>query len=154
MIHHRLSTGTTTNTPLVSISHPLRPLFLTPTPTGAYGKFGPGQFSNLYSALLCPTADSRFHFVGEAVSAHHGWIVGALDSAHRAVINFLRRFDLKEAEDKLAKIAWLGSPPDELDKETAVKQVILGQVVPEKRMEARVAIENGKRADSVADGGS
>ena len=70
------------------------------------------------------------------------------------MINFLRRFDLKEAEDQLAKIAWLGSPPDELDKETAVKQVILGQVVPEKRMEARVAIENGKRADSVADGAS
>ncbi|KAK3179055.1 hypothetical protein OEA41_001194 [Lepraria neglecta] len=121
--------------------------------SGAYGKFGPGQFSNLYSALICPTADSRFHFVGEAVSAHHGWIVGALDSAHRAVINFLRRFNLKDAEDRLAKIDWLGNPPDELDKETAVKQVILGQVLPKRRMEARVDIENGKNADAVADGG-
>ena len=65
----------------------------------------------------------------------------------------MRRFNLKDAEDRLAKIDWLGNPPDELDKETAVKQVILGQVLPKRRMEARVDIENGKNADAVADGG-
>lgn len=60
----------------------------------------------------------------------------------------MRRFNLKDAEDRLAKIDWLGSPPDELDEETAVKQVILGQVLPKRRMEARVDIENGKKVDA------
>ena len=112
--------------------------------SGAYGKFGPGQFSNLYCALSCPTADSRFHFVGEAVSAHHGWIVGALDSAHQAVINFLRRFNLKEYEDKLKKIAWLQPEPDEIDKETSVMKVILGLMKPDMRLEVRAGAEKEK----------
>lgn len=112
--------------------------------SGAYGKFGPGQFSNLYCALSCPTADSRFHFVGEAVSAHHGWIVGALDSAHQAVINFLRRFNLREYEDKLRKIDWLQPEPDEIDKETAVMKVILGLMKPDTRLEVRAGAEKEK----------
>ena len=112
--------------------------------SGAYGKFGPGQFSNLYCALSCPTADSRFHFVGEAVSAHHGWIVGALDSAHQAVINFLRRFNLKEHEDKLRKIQWLQPEPDEIDKQTAVMKVVLGLMKPDTRLEVRAGAEKEK----------
>ena len=112
--------------------------------SGAYGKFGPGQFSNLYCALSCPTADSRFHFVGEAVSAHHGWIVGALDSAHQAVINFLRRFNLKKYEDKLKTIDWLKPEPDEIDKETAIMKVILGLMKPETRLEVRAGAEKEK----------
>ncbi|KAK4692741.1 hypothetical protein P7C71_g4523, partial [Lecanoromycetidae sp. Uapishka_2] len=112
--------------------------------SGAYGKFGPGQFSNLYTALTCPTADSRFHFVGEAVSAHHGWIVGALDSAHQAVINFLRRFNLKYYEDKLASIKWLQPIPDEIAKETAIKKVVLGLMDPDERLKARSAVEKEK----------
>lgn len=117
--------------------------------SGAYGKFGPGQFSNLYPALTCPTADSRFHFVGEAVSAHHGWIVGALDSAHQAVINFLRRFNLHEYEKKLADIPWLQPTPDEIDKETAVKKVILGFLDPGRRLEARRHVEAAKSDSDV-----
>ena len=112
--------------------------------SGAYGKFGPGQFSNLYCALSCPTADSRFHFVGEAVSAHHGWIVGALDSAHQAVINFLRRFNLKEYEDKLKKIDWLLPEPDDIDKETAIMKVVLGLMKPDTRLEVRAGAEKEK----------
>ena len=115
-----------------------------PFTSGAYGKFGPGQFSTIYSALNCPTADSRFHFVGEAVSAHHGWIVGALDSAHQAVINFLRRFNLVTYEEKLKKISWLGGEPDEIDKETAVMKVVLGLMKPETRLEARAGVEREK----------
>ena len=129
---------------------------------GAYGKFGPGQFANLYPALLCPVADSRFHFVGEAVSAHHGcvsssqkykysftnsqkrWIVGALDSAHRTVINFLRNFGLYEFEEKLKTFEWLGPPPDEISEQTSWRQVLLGRIHPDKRLAARVAIEKAK----------
>ncbi|CAH0057797.1 unnamed protein product [Clonostachys solani] len=65
-----------------------------PNSAGAFALFGPGQFSNLYPYLSRPTADSKFHFVGEAASVHHAWIVGALDSAYSAVYKFLYRFKL------------------------------------------------------------
>lgn len=84
-----------------------------------------------------------------------GWIVGALDSAHQAVINFLRRFNLKEYEDKLAKLKWLGKVPDEIDRETSIKKVVLGQVVPEDRLKARSAVEQGKtEVLDLVDGGT
>ena len=112
--------------------------------SGAYAKFGPGQFSNLYPAITCPTADGRFHFAGEAASAHHGWIVGALDSAHQTVINFLRRFNLKEAENKLKEIDWLQPEPDEITKEAAVMKVVLGLMKPDDRLKVRAAVEKEK----------
>ena len=112
--------------------------------SGAYAKYGPGQFSNLYPALTSPTAGSRFHFAGEAASAHHGWIVGALDSAHQAVINFLRRFKLKKYEDELKEIPWLRPEPDEIDKETALMKVILGLMKPDTRLEVRAGAEKEK----------
>ncbi|KAI0447287.1 hypothetical protein F4803DRAFT_364707 [Xylaria telfairii] len=72
-----------------------------PTTAGAFALFGPGQFSNLYPYLSRPAADSKFHIVGEAASAHHAWIVGALDSAYTAVYRFLKRFELQDAIEKL-----------------------------------------------------
>ncbi|PWW76289.1 amine oxidase [Tuber magnatum] len=51
----------------------------------AYASFGPGQFSNLYPELSKPAAKGNLHFVGEATSTNHAWIVGALDSVHRAI---------------------------------------------------------------------
>ncbi|KAI1214156.1 FAD/NAD(P)-binding domain-containing protein [Annulohypoxylon truncatum] len=74
-----------------------------PTTAGAFALFGPGQFSNLYPYLSRPTADSRFHIVGEAASMHHAWIVGALDSACAAVHRFLVRFNLADAINDLEK---------------------------------------------------
>ncbi|KAK7216718.1 hypothetical protein V2G26_004721 [Clonostachys chloroleuca] len=65
-----------------------------PDSAGSFALFGPGQFSNLYPYLSRPIADSKFHFVGEAASVHHAWIVGALDSAYSAVYKFLYRFKL------------------------------------------------------------
>lgn len=65
-----------------------------PTTAGAFALFGPGQFSNMYAYLVRPAADSKFHIVGEASSAHHAWIVGALDSAYTAVYRFLYRYRL------------------------------------------------------------
>jgi monoamine oxidase len=61
---------------------------------GAFALFGPGQFSNLYPYLTRPAAQSKFHIVGEASSAHHAWIVGALDSAYAAVHRFLYRYKM------------------------------------------------------------
>lgn len=65
-----------------------------PFTAGAFAFFGPGQFSNLYPYLTRPAADSKFHIVGEAASAHHAWIVGSLDSAYGAVLKFLYRYRL------------------------------------------------------------
>ncbi|KAI4864526.1 hypothetical protein F4820DRAFT_470475 [Hypoxylon rubiginosum] len=65
-----------------------------PTTAGAFALFGPGQFRNLYPYLSRPAADGKFHVVGEAASAHHAWVVGALDSACAAVYRFLVRFGL------------------------------------------------------------
>jgi monoamine oxidase len=63
---------------------------------GAYALFGPGQFGDPNSdvlspfvAIKAPAANGRFHFAGEATSAHHGWVLGALNSGWRAVYNAL-----------------------------------------------------------------
>lgn len=97
---------------------------------GAFAIFAPGQFSHLYPYLTRPAADGKLHFAGEASSAHHAWVVGALESAQRAVILSLLRFgrgDLaKKVEDR-----W--GPSSELDwegQETAYVQAMLGRLEP------------------------
>lgn len=72
-----------------------------PHTVGAFATFSPGQFKNLYPYLCQPAADSKFHIVGEASSAHHGWVVGALDSAYAAVCRFLKRYELGEYQRRL-----------------------------------------------------
>lgn len=95
------------------------------TAGGAFALFSPGQFSKLYPNLVRPAADSRLHIVGEAASAHHAWIAGALDSAARAVYLFLERFRLFELQDKFVKEF---GPAGEVDEETAHLQVALGML--------------------------
>ncbi|KAG9218552.1 hypothetical protein PLEOSDRAFT_1064574 [Pleurotus ostreatus PC15] len=60
-----------------------------PLTTGAFAFFGPGMFSEVYKYLTIPTPNGRFHFAGEALSVRHAWVVGALDSAWRAVKEIL-----------------------------------------------------------------
>lgn len=60
-----------------------------PLTMGAFAYFGPGDFQDLYTALSVPNANKRFHFAGEAISTRHAWVVGALDSAWRAVYEYL-----------------------------------------------------------------
>ncbi|KAL9108531.1 MAG: hypothetical protein Q9227_006746 [Pyrenula ochraceoflavens] len=55
--------------------------------TGAFAWFGPGQFTNMFPDIVC--TDSRHIIIGELASAHHAWIVGALESAVRGVYMFL-----------------------------------------------------------------
>ncbi|KAF8888781.1 hypothetical protein BD779DRAFT_1387451, partial [Infundibulicybe gibba] len=52
---------------------------------GAYAIFTPGSFEEPYRHLNLPAADGHLHFAGEALSVRNGWVVGALDSAWRAV---------------------------------------------------------------------
>ncbi|KAG2356587.1 hypothetical protein BDR07DRAFT_1422808 [Suillus spraguei] len=60
-----------------------------PLTMGAFAYFGPGDFQDLYTALSVPNANKRLHFAGEAISIRHAWVVGALDSAWRAVYEYL-----------------------------------------------------------------
>lgn len=99
-----------------------------PNTAGAFALFGPGQFSNLYPYLVRPAADSKFHIVGEASSAHHAWIVGALDSAYTAVYRFLYRFQLWDALDKLREEWALADELEIGEKGTVHLQVMLGRL--------------------------
>ncbi|KAI0856814.1 hypothetical protein F4860DRAFT_518476 [Xylaria cubensis] len=74
-----------------------------PTTAGAFALFGPDQFSNFYPYLSRPAAYSKLHIAGEAASAHHAWVAGALDSAYNAVYRFLLRFKLWDAIGTLEK---------------------------------------------------
>lgn len=79
---------------------------------GAFALFNPGQYKNLYPTLLTPEFDGCLNFAGECCSVHHGWIVGALDSAYNAVYNILQQAG---AHDKITQLqeTWGGFvPPD------------------------------------------
>ena len=56
--------------------------------TGAFAYFGPGQFGAMYP-WIANHNDGNHITIGEAASAHHAWVVGALESAVRGVYQFL-----------------------------------------------------------------
>ncbi len=58
---------------------------------GAFALFTPEQFKNIYPVLLTPEFNGCLNIAGEACSVHHGWIVGALDSAYNSVYNILQQ---------------------------------------------------------------
>ncbi|AQS93178.1 amine oxidase [Polaribacter sp. BM10] len=68
---------------------------------GAFALFKPGQFKSLYPTLLTPEFNGSLHFAGECCSVHHGWIVGALDSAYNAVLSILKQAG---AHDKIKQM--------------------------------------------------
>ena len=97
---------------------------------GAFALFGAGQFSKLYPHIIRPSADSRFHIVGEHASCHHAWIAGALDSAHRGVHMVLERFGLADEQKKVEDIFGVNH---EIDYETAYLQSEIGRMPPKKQ---------------------
>ncbi|KAI1340966.1 hypothetical protein F5Y15DRAFT_414687 [Xylariaceae sp. FL0016] len=92
---------------------------------GAFALFSPTQFSSMYPNIVRPAADARLHIIGEAASAHHAWIVGALDSSVRGIYLMLERFRLFDLQKKLIK-NW--GDAGEVDKEYAHLQVALGML--------------------------
>ncbi|KAI6141914.1 hypothetical protein BKA82DRAFT_1003011 [Pisolithus tinctorius] len=86
-----------------------------PHAIGAFAFFGPGDFQNLYTSLTYPAANKRLHFAGEALSTRHGWVVGALDSAWRAVYEYLsvtkQKDKMKRFTDMWGKNVEWTSPP-------------------------------------------
>ncbi|KAG8716210.1 hypothetical protein FRC09_015972 [Ceratobasidium sp. 395] len=97
---------------------------------GAFALFGPGQFtsyspkcppwegrekvptaSSLFASIKAPAAHGKLHFAGEATSVHHAWVLGALNSAWRAIYNALEGHP--ELRQKLKK-NW-GIPDEETE---------------------------------------
>ncbi|EQB53899.1 hypothetical protein CGLO_06344 [Colletotrichum gloeosporioides Cg-14] len=75
---------------------------------GAFAYFGPCQFSELYPAITRPNALGQLYFVGEASSAHHAWVVGALESVFRALwsmFNILHQSS-KDSGETYKPYAW------------------------------------------------
>lgn len=79
---------------------------------GAFAIFAPGQFSSAMPWLMRPAADGHMHFAGEALSSGHAWIIGALNSAWRAVYEILCTEGL---EDKKAQFIATWNSIDEVD---------------------------------------
>lgn len=80
---------------------------------GAFALFAPGQFKSLYPTLLTPEFNGCLNLAGECCSVHHGWIVGALDSAYTAVNNILKQAGAKDKMAQLEK-TWVSmTEPDE-----------------------------------------
>jgi monoamine oxidase len=117
------------------ITHHAYDWYADPHMSGAFALFGPGQFSHLYPYLTRPAADGKLHFVGEAASAHHAWIVGALDSAQRALLLALRKFGMEEQEE-IINATW--GPVTEVEwglDGVAHLQLILGALEPQDMVE-------------------
>lgn len=79
---------------------------------GAFALFAPGQFKSLYPTLLTPEYNGCLNLAGECCSVHHGWIVGALDSAYNAVNNILHKAGAKEKLKQLERTWGSFTKPD------------------------------------------
>ncbi len=82
---------------------------------GAFALFDPGQFKNLYPTLLTPEFNGCLNFAGECCSVHHGWIVGALDSAYNAVLNILTQIGASDKIDQMKNTWGTFNQPDIAD---------------------------------------
>ncbi|KDQ59033.1 hypothetical protein JAAARDRAFT_192592 [Jaapia argillacea MUCL 33604] len=94
-----------------------------PNAAGAFALFGPSQFSGIYTEVTQPSG-GVIHWAGEATSVHHAWVVGALNSAYRAVTEILTH----EGKTDLIPILQKKFPGiDELPFDLIEQQVALGQ---------------------------
>ncbi|KAK3370575.1 hypothetical protein B0H63DRAFT_528291 [Podospora didyma] len=85
---------------------------------GAFALFGPGQFKHMYPQFQEIFCGGKFAMSGEALSAHHAWISGALDSAYLTVLTWLVSAGLvrEAAELKASALgAAKGQHPAEVD---------------------------------------
>ncbi len=79
---------------------------------GAFALFNPGQYKNIYPALLTPEFGGCLNFAGECCSVHHGWILGALDSAYNAVYHVLQQAGAHDKIKQMQETWGSYSPPD------------------------------------------
>lgn len=98
---------------------------------GAYALFGPGQFKNVYPKFYPLFCMDQLALCGEALSSHHAWISGALDSAYVKTYQFLVANGLEEERRKLDEALFGGGEgggqPEEMDLELVKWSVLLGE---------------------------
>ncbi|KAF5550722.1 amino acid oxidase [Fusarium mexicanum] len=75
---------------------------------GAFALFGPGQFKYVYPEFQTLLCDGKFAICGEALSAHHAWISGALDSGYITMLRWLRKCKQKAKATALEE-SWFGN---------------------------------------------
>ncbi|KAI6100915.1 amine oxidase [Pisolithus croceorrhizus] len=100
---------------------------------GAFAFFGPSDFKEMYASLTYPAANKRLHFAGEAISTRHAWVVGALDSAWRAVHEYLA---VTRQDDKMRRfkelwgdnVEWASPPGQFSDDQSNLLHEHLGLV--------------------------
>lgn len=92
---------------------------------GAWGEFGPGQFTAFFGPLQQPAAGGGLYFAGEITSIYHGWIAAALKSAHRSVFQMLWGAGQGRLIDELERL-W-GLDPEQ-DRNTTDWLVALGSL--------------------------
>jgi hypothetical protein len=87
---------------------------------GAFALFAPEQYKNIYPDLLTPEFNGCLNIAGECCSVHHGWIVGALDSAYNAVNNILQQAGAHKKIKQMQE-TWgaFGTPDIATDAQTA-----------------------------------
>lgn len=90
---------------------------------GAFALFGPGQFRSLYPAVTQPVG-GLLHFAGEATSVHHAWVVGAFNSAYRAVYEVLFHEGFNDLIEVMQK-KW--PQPEEFNPVVTHGQIGIGQ---------------------------
>ncbi|KAG8791048.1 hypothetical protein FRC12_010299 [Ceratobasidium sp. 428] len=67
-----------------------------PLSLGAFGFFKPGRFMHAFQHLTRPAAQGQLYFISDTLSAKHDWIVGAFESAERAVLQLLGEYPQNE----------------------------------------------------------
>jgi monoamine oxidase len=77
-----------------------------PNTGGAFALFGPGQFKYLYPLVQTPqctdpNSKAALYICGEATSAHHAWISGAIDSAYTSVYQWGLKHPISHVPSKL-----------------------------------------------------
>ncbi|PHH90838.1 hypothetical protein CDD83_2504 [Cordyceps sp. RAO-2017] len=79
---------------------------------GGFAIFGPDEYSSVMPALMMPAANGRLHFAGEALSSGHAWIIGAVNSAYRTVVEALA---VEKMDEKLNQLVDTWGVIDEVD---------------------------------------
>ena len=97
---------------------------------GAFALFGPGQFKNVYPHFLELFCNDKFAMCGEALSAHHAWITGALDSAYIRMCQFLIAHGRSGDFEKLRESIFgggKGEHAEEMDQALVLRTVAMGE---------------------------
>ncbi|KFY35840.1 hypothetical protein V494_05565 [Pseudogymnoascus sp. VKM F-4513 (FW-928)] len=79
---------------------------------GAFAIFSPGQYHDVMPSLMVPAENGHLHFGGEALSSGHAWVIGAVNSAYRTVLEVLKT---EERDDLIEKLVQTWGTIEEVD---------------------------------------